>query len=119
MPWIAPWPDGTVGLVLTHDVETRAGVDDMELLRGPERAAGYRSAWNFVPERYDDRRREPVCGRWRARAARSACTGCATTGGTWRRGALLRSGCPAIRGYARAVGRRRVPLPGHPALVGR
>jgi peptidoglycan/xylan/chitin deacetylase (PgdA/CDA1 family) len=54
VPWIAPWPDGTSWcFVLTHDVETAQGLQDLETLRGPERERGYRSAWNFVPERYD------------------------------------------------------------------
>ena len=54
VPYIAPWPAGsTWALVLTHDVETAAGCRDMELLRAGERAAGLRSSWNFVPERYD------------------------------------------------------------------
>jgi hypothetical protein len=54
VPSIAPWPDGfSWALVLTHDVETQQGVDDMELLRRDERRLGYRSSWNFVPERYD------------------------------------------------------------------
>jgi hypothetical protein len=54
VPAIDTWPDGcSWALVLTHDVETRQGVDDMELLRGDERRLGYRSSWNFVPERYD------------------------------------------------------------------
>jgi hypothetical protein len=54
VPWIAPWPDGKRwAMVLTHDVETQAGYDDMELLRSEERSRGYRSSWNFVAERYD------------------------------------------------------------------
>ncbi|MGZ4429735.1 MAG: hypothetical protein ACXVXC_05950 [Nocardioidaceae bacterium] len=54
VPWIAPWPDGkTWAFVLTHDVETRQGRDERELLRADERSRGYRSSWNFVPERYD------------------------------------------------------------------
>jgi hypothetical protein len=53
VPWIAPWPDGAQWcLVLTHDVETRAGCEAVERLRAPERAHGLRSAWNFVPDRY-------------------------------------------------------------------
>jgi hypothetical protein len=53
VPWIAPWPSGfESALVLTHDVETAAGVRDLTLLRDAELAAGYRSSWNFVPERY-------------------------------------------------------------------
>jgi hypothetical protein len=54
VPWIDPWPDGrSWALVLTHDVETAVGYRDMGLLRDGERAHGYRSSWNFVPERYD------------------------------------------------------------------
>jgi hypothetical protein len=54
VPAVDIWPDGlSWALVLTHDVETRQGVGDMELLRGDERRLGYRSSWNFVPERYD------------------------------------------------------------------
>jgi hypothetical protein len=54
LPAVDTWPDGcTWALVLTHDVETQQGVDDMELLRADERRLGLRSSWNFVPERYD------------------------------------------------------------------
>ena len=53
VPFLAPWPDGrTWALVLTHDVETAAGCQDIELLRAPERELGYQSSWNFVPLRY-------------------------------------------------------------------
>jgi hypothetical protein len=54
VPWLDPWPDGKAwALVLTHDVETSVGCADIALLRDGERAHGYRSSWNFVPERYD------------------------------------------------------------------
>jgi hypothetical protein len=54
IPWIDVWPSGKAwALVLTHDVETDAGVTDRELLRAAERRHGFRSSWNFVPERYD------------------------------------------------------------------
>jgi hypothetical protein len=53
VPFLGLWPDGrSWALVLTHDVETAAGYRDMDLLRGPERARGYRSSWNFVGARY-------------------------------------------------------------------
>jgi hypothetical protein len=53
VPWIAAWPDDkSWAMILTHDVETGAGVRDMTLLRSAERDHGYRSSWNFVPERY-------------------------------------------------------------------
>jgi hypothetical protein len=54
VPHLSPWPRGKqVAFVLTHDVETATGRDNIEALRGPERELGYRSSWNFVPERYD------------------------------------------------------------------
>jgi hypothetical protein len=54
VPWLDPWPTGrSWALVLTHDVETDVGYADLGLLRDGERAHGYRSSWNFVPERYD------------------------------------------------------------------
>jgi hypothetical protein len=53
LPFLGLWPSGrSWALVLTHDVETDAGYRDMDLLRGPERARGYRSSWNFVGARY-------------------------------------------------------------------
>jgi hypothetical protein len=54
VPWLDMWPGRrTWALVLTHDVETELGCRTIHLLRDPERAAGYRSSWNFVPQRYD------------------------------------------------------------------
>ena len=53
VPFLHPWPHGRrSAFVLTHDVETAAGRDAIEALRGPERERGLRSSWNFVPERY-------------------------------------------------------------------
>jgi hypothetical protein len=53
VPYLAPWPDGhTWALVLTHDVETSAGRDGIERVREVEHAAGVRSSWYLVPERY-------------------------------------------------------------------
>jgi len=54
VPWLDMWPHGrSWALVLTHDVETDVGYRNMHLLRDAERAAGFRSSWNFVSERYD------------------------------------------------------------------
>ena len=54
MPYLNPWPAGKdYALLLTHDVETAVGRDNIEELRAPERERGFRSSWNFVPERYD------------------------------------------------------------------
>jgi hypothetical protein len=53
-PWIAPWPDGARwALVLTHDVETASGVSRIPAMLELEASLGYRSAWNFVPRRYE------------------------------------------------------------------
>jgi hypothetical protein len=53
VPCIESWPSGySWALVLTHDVETQFGAEAIELVRGIEAAAGYRSSWNLVPERY-------------------------------------------------------------------
>jgi hypothetical protein len=53
VPFLDLWPGGrSWALVLTHDVETDAGQQDMDLLRSPERELGYQSSWNFVPLRY-------------------------------------------------------------------
>jgi hypothetical protein len=54
VPRIAPWPRGARwALVLTHDVETAAGVDAMGRVLELEHSLGLRSCWNFVPRRYD------------------------------------------------------------------
>lgn len=54
VPHIASWPDGyRWALVLTHDVETRAGVDLIPTLLDVESRHGFHSTWNFVPRRYD------------------------------------------------------------------
>lgn len=54
VPYVSLWPQGyTWALVLTHDVETQAGHDNLHLLRDLELSLGLRSSWNFVPRRYD------------------------------------------------------------------
>jgi peptidoglycan/xylan/chitin deacetylase (PgdA/CDA1 family) len=53
VPYLAPWPSGrTSAVVLTHDVETHVGYGCLDLMMERERRAGFRSSWNFVPERY-------------------------------------------------------------------
>jgi hypothetical protein len=47
------WPDGKkFALVLMHDVDTQAGHDKCRTLMDLDEAMGFRSAFNFVPERY-------------------------------------------------------------------
>lgn len=48
-----PWPDGHhMASVLTHDVETQAGVAQVDRLAAVEESRGFRSAWNFIPYKY-------------------------------------------------------------------
>ena len=50
--WIG-WPDGkNFAIVLTHDVELREGHDKCKQLLEIEKELGFRSSFNFVPERY-------------------------------------------------------------------
>jgi len=45
------WPDGKrFALVLTHDVESAAGLDKCRNLMELERQLGFRSSFNFIPE---------------------------------------------------------------------
>jgi peptidoglycan/xylan/chitin deacetylase (PgdA/CDA1 family) len=54
VPYIAAWPEPYHwSLVLTHDVETRVGLDNVDAVRRIERELGVRSSWNFVPRRYE------------------------------------------------------------------
>lgn len=54
LPWISLWPNGhSWALVLTHDVETSVGYQNLHVLRNVELEAGYRSSWYFVPKRYE------------------------------------------------------------------
>ncbi len=47
------WPDGkTFALILTHDVDTLQGHDKSLNLMNVEYEMGFRSSFNFVPERY-------------------------------------------------------------------
>ena len=48
------WPEGKhFSLVLTHDVETQAGHDKCRRVMDLEESLGFRSLFNFVPERYN------------------------------------------------------------------
>lgn len=52
----ADWPGWPAGkkfaLVLTHDVDTAVGQDNCIRLKDLEKSLGFRSSFNFVPERY-------------------------------------------------------------------
>jgi hypothetical protein len=52
-PMISFWPDGAdFCLVLTHDIEQQAGLENIKSLAEIEKTYGFRSCWNFVPKRY-------------------------------------------------------------------
>jgi peptidoglycan/xylan/chitin deacetylase (PgdA/CDA1 family) len=55
VPFLGAWPAGrSWALVLTHDVEKAVGYANIRRLLAVELEAGYRSSWNFVPQRgYD------------------------------------------------------------------
>lgn len=47
------WPEGKkFGLLLTHDVDTAVGQGNCLQLKNLEKGLGFRSCFNFVPERY-------------------------------------------------------------------
>jgi hypothetical protein len=49
------WPDGKkFALVLSHDVDTLKGYNNVLKLADIEEAMGFRSSFNFVPERYGE-----------------------------------------------------------------
>jgi peptidoglycan/xylan/chitin deacetylase (PgdA/CDA1 family) len=51
---IHPWPDGyQMSAVLTHDVETKAGLALINELATIEEQHGFRSAWNIIPYDYE------------------------------------------------------------------
>ncbi len=50
---IHPWPSPyAMSAVLTHDVETKDGVELVDKLARVEESHGLRSAWNFIPYKY-------------------------------------------------------------------
>lgn len=53
LPSHSIWPDqAEFSLVLTHDVETRFGVERMDRLAAIEESLGFRSSWNIIPNKY-------------------------------------------------------------------
>jgi peptidoglycan/xylan/chitin deacetylase (PgdA/CDA1 family) len=51
---IHPWPDDyQFSTCLTHDVETKQGVGLVDRLAALEEKYGMRSAWNFIPYKYE------------------------------------------------------------------
>jgi len=47
------WPHGKAfAFVITHDVETQKGLGNIQRVCEVEKKYGFKSSWNFVPERY-------------------------------------------------------------------
>jgi hypothetical protein len=103
VPWLDTWPEGRRwALVLTHDVETDVGYRNLHLLRDAERAGGYRSSWNFVPERYEVE--EPVLRALREEGCEVGMHGLRHDGRDLGSRRLFRKRLPAIRSYAERWG---------------
>jgi hypothetical protein len=103
IPWISTWPNGhSWTLVLTHDVESQLGHDNLDLLRDLEIAAGYRSSWNFVPRRY--RVDEDVIRRLTAGGFEVGVHGLYHDGRDLASLAILEERLPAMREYAERWG---------------
>jgi hypothetical protein len=103
VPWLDTWPEGRRwALVLTHDVETDVGYRNLHLLRDAERAGGYRSSWNFVPERYEVE--EPVLRALREEGCEVGVHGLRHDGRDLGSRRLFRKRLPAIRSYAERWG---------------
>jgi peptidoglycan/xylan/chitin deacetylase (PgdA/CDA1 family) len=103
LPCIAPWPRGRRwALVLTHDVEHAGGLERIGLLRDIELAAGVRSSWNLVPERYETG--DAIVGELTAAGFEVGVHGLRHDGLDLDSEARLRGRLPAIRGYAERWG---------------
>jgi hypothetical protein len=103
LPYLAPWPNGyRWALLLTHDVELALGCANVAPLRAVEEELGYRSAWNFVPRRYDtpdDLVRDLVASGFEV-----GVHGLYHDGLDLESEATLRKRLPAMRDYARRWG---------------
>lgn len=53
LPIISFWPQGAeICFLLSHDVETYSGIQNIPKIINIEKKYGFRSVWNFIPERY-------------------------------------------------------------------
>src|SRR5260370_30101719 len=78
------WPDGRrFAFVLTHDIETAEGQTFARNVADIDAEFGFRSCFNFVPERY--RLDRGLMDELSARGLRSACTASSTTAETSNR----------------------------------
>jgi hypothetical protein len=99
VPYVDIWPDErSWALVLTHDVETAAGQQQVELLRSIERARGLRSSWNFVGERYQVD--EGLVRALRSEGCEVGVHGLRHDGRDLESARVMRKRLPAIRQYA-------------------
>ena len=118
VPYIAPWPSGHGwAAVLTHDIDTRQGFDDIPLLRAAERARGLRSSWNVVPQRYPID--EDTLAGLRAEGCEIGVHGLRHDGRDLGSERDLRSRHPRDAGGRTSVGRDRLPIACDPTEMGR
>ncbi len=53
LPILHPWPDAApFAFVLTHDVETKEGMENIMKVAEMEEELGFRSSWNIIPFKY-------------------------------------------------------------------
>ena len=117
VPYIAPWPSGHGwAAVLTHDIDTRQGFDDIPLLRAAERARGLRSSWNVVPQRYPIDA-DTLAG-LRAEGCEIGVHGLRHDGRDLGSERDLRSRHPRDAGGRTSVGRDRLPIACDPTEMG-
>ena len=103
LPTAPTWPHGRRwALVLTHDVETAAGLTAIEPLRRLEERYGYRSSWNLVPERY--RTPDELAGELRAAGHELGVHGLRHDGRDLASRRLLERRLPGIRAAAERWG---------------
>jgi len=98
VPLVNFWPDGRrFAVVLTHDVEGPAGIDNIERVREVERRHGFVSSWNFVAEWYPipDRLFDTL----RAEGCEIGLHGIRHDGKLFRDRASFEQDLPAIRRY--------------------
>ena len=115
---LGAWPDGhgRWALVLTHDVETARAATHAQLLRGLEARTGYRSSWNFVPERYATP--DALVESLKADGFEVGVHGLHHDGRDLESRRAARAAAARDSRLRRALGRGRVPLAGHPPRAG-
>jgi peptidoglycan/xylan/chitin deacetylase (PgdA/CDA1 family) len=97
------WPGGRqFAIVLTHDIETATGQDHVRRVVDLEESLGFRSSFNFVPERYPVDR--ALMNELRARGFEIGCHGLKHDGKLFRTHAEFQRRAERINGYLKEFG---------------